>query len=163
MKGPLIVIVAGSRNHPDPGFASYTLARLILEEIVRNVPVIVRHGACPGEKSVDQEIHRWIGAVGQFAGVTEEPYPADWDHCTTDCPADAAHRRRKKPGDVHHPGLLATYCPAAGPRRNAEMVATLPRAHQALVFPSPRGPSYGTRNCARLCRQARIEVREIKP
>ncbi|MFD9568072.1 hypothetical protein [Streptomyces sp. NPDC059994] len=163
MTPPLILIVSGARNHPDPKLASQTLSHFVLYEIDRDRPVIVRHGDCPGEMSVDQTISRWIQACGQWAGVTGEPYPADWDHCAPNCPRTPGHRRVKKPGDVHHPGLLADYCPGAGPRRNAAMVSKMPRAHYALVFPDPTGPSYGTHNCARLARNAGINVREVRP
>lgn len=48
---------------------------------------------------------------------------------------------------------------AAGPRRNAAMVA----AGADLVLAFPLGRSYGTRGCMRLAAAAGIEVRVIAP
>ena len=75
------------------------------------------------------------------------------------CPS-VPHRRVKAPGDIHHPGELDTYCPTAGPRRNAVMVAKAPRADRVVAF--PHGASYGTRGCMRLAREAGIPVEVIR-
>lgn len=84
-----------------------------------------------------------------------EIYYADWDNCTPACPA--GHRVRKKPGDVHHPGTLDDYCPGAGPRRNAAMVAD--GADLCVAFPT--AGSRGTWNCVRLAKSAGIPVRVV--
>lgn len=154
----IVILLAGGRELPEPGIVAGTLADITLN--IAEGPVIVRHGACPGKKSADQAASDWIRDCGEWLGVTEDPMPADWDHCTDDCPP--GHRRRKKPGDTAHPGRLPDYCPAAGPRRNAAMVAKEPRAEWMVAFPDPASPSYGTRNCMRLAKAAGIDVHEIK-
>ncbi|MGW4825033.1 hypothetical protein ACWEP4_40525 [Streptomyces sp. NPDC004227] len=152
-----VIAVTGSREHPNPEIAAYAVADYVLNEAPG--PVIVRHGACPGEQSVDQTVAQWIDECGELLGVTQDPMPADWDNCTPDCPADPGHRRRKKPGDTAHPGQLPDYCPDAGPRRNADMVAKQPQP--AMVIAAPHGPSYGTRNCMRLAEAVGIRIVEV--
>jgi len=152
-----VLLLAGARHLTEPGIVPGTLYDIAVN--IADGPVLVRHGACPGENSADQTASDWIRELGGRYGMTEDPMPADWDHCAPNCPPDPGHRRRKKPGDVAHPGLLETYCPTAGPRRNAGMVAKLPRADWMLAFPEPGQPNYGTRNCIRLAEQAGIPVR----
>lgn len=159
MSDTLVILLAGSRHLPEPGIVAGTLADIALN--IAEGPVIVRHGACPGKKSADQAASDWIQECGKQLGVTEDPMPADWDNCADNCPTDPKHRRRKSPGDTAHPGLLDTYCPTAGPRRNGAMVAKLPRPDWMLGFPAPNGPSYGTRNCMKLARATGIHVREV--
>jgi hypothetical protein len=154
-----VIAVAGSREHPNPHVATAALADYVLN--VAPGPVIVRHGDCPGEKSVDQAVAEWIRQCGEWLGVTEDPMPADWDNCAPGCPTTPGHRRVKKPGDTAHPGLLDDYCPGAGPRRNEAMTRKQPRPAWMLAFPEPSQPSYGTRNCMRLAEQAGIRVRTI--
>ncbi|GHB55935.1 hypothetical protein GCM10010331_49760 [Streptomyces xanthochromogenes] len=157
----MVVLLAAGRCLPNTGIVTAALADLALN--IAEGPVIVRHGACPGQMSGDQAASDWIRACGSWLGVLEDPMPADWDACAPDCPTDPGHRRTKAPGDTAHPGLLSTYCPGAGPRRNAAMVAKQPRPDLMIAAPDPHGPSYGTRNCARLARQAGIEVWEVRP
>ncbi|MGY0062773.1 hypothetical protein ACWY4P_40610 [Streptomyces sp. LZ34] len=159
MTAPLIILLAGGRNLPEPSVVAGTLADIALN--IADGPIIVRHGACPGPNSADQAASDWIRACGEWLGVTEDPMAADWDHCAPDCPTSPGHRRRKKPGDIFHPGICNDYCPGAGPRRNADMVSKTPRAEWMLAFPDPTGPSYGTRNCARLAKAAGIKVHEV--
>ncbi|WP_328336796.1 hypothetical protein [Streptomyces violaceus] len=154
-----VILLAGARHLTEPGIVPGTLYDLAVN--IAEGPVVVRHGACPGERSADQAASDWINDLGARYGLTDDPMPADWDHCAPDCPTDAGHRRRKRPGDVAHPGLLPDYCPTAGPRRNAGMVAKLPRPAWMLAFPEPGQPNYGTRNCIRLAEQAGIRVHEI--
>jgi hypothetical protein len=155
----VVVLLAGGRDLPEPGVVSGTLADIALN--IAEGPVVVRHGACPGERSADQAASDWIRDCGEWLGVTEDPMPADWDHCADNCPPGPGHRRMKKPGDTAHPGLLPNYCPGAGPRRNGEMALKLPRPDWMVAFPDPAGPSYGTRNCMRQARDAGIPVHEI--
>lgn len=106
------------------------------------------HGGCPtgADATADH--------VARKHGISVKKHPADWDHCTPNCPP--GHRRTKKPGDVHHPGALPDYCPGAGPRRNAAMVALRPR--YALVYLAPN--SRGTAHCFGLIRAAEIPFRK---
>lgn len=151
---PQVILLSGGRELPEPGIVPGALADIALNSA--DGPFTVRHGACPGERSADQAASDWIREYGALYGVTEDPMPADWDHCTPNCPS--GHRRMKKPGDTAHPGLLPDYCPQAGPRRNAAMVTKLPKPDWMIAFPSPTGPSYGTRNCMRLAARAQISV-----
>lgn len=152
---PFILIVAGAREHPHPETVGPRIGELALGLGAR--PLIVRHGACPGPWSVDHAAANWIEQCGTWLGVTADPHPADWDHCTPRCPTTPGHRKTKRPGDIYHPGLLATYCPAAGPRRNAAMV----RLGADEMYGWPWGRSYGTRGCMRLAGAAGIKVEEI--
>ncbi|NUP52304.1 MAG: hypothetical protein HOW97_34025 [Catenulispora sp.] len=145
--------MAGSREHPRPETVGPRIGELALS--LGGRPLIVRHGACPGPTSVDQAADDWIRACGDWLGVTADPMAADWDHCGPDCPTGRSHRRRKKPGDIWHPGVCDDYCPGAGPRRNAGMV--LLGADGMYAWPA--GASYGTRNCMRLAKRAGIPVR----
>lgn len=150
-----VIAVSGARVHPDTLVVTAALADYILNDAPG--PVIVRHGDCPGDTSVDQAIANWVRDCGDWLGVTQDPMPADWDHCTPTCPP--GHRRMKKPGDTAHPGLLPDYCPSAGPRRNAAMLAKKDRPR--LLIAAPHGRSYGTRGCMRLAEQAGIPVRQV--
>jgi hypothetical protein len=154
-----VILLAGARHLTEPGIVAGTIADIALN--IADGPFTVRHGACPGEHSADQAASDWINEIGHRCGVLEDPMPADWDHCAPNCPADPQHRRRKKPGDAAHPGLLPDYCPAAGPRRNAAMTRKLPRPDWMVAFPEPGQPNYGTRNCLRLAEQAGIPIRRF--
>lgn len=154
-----VVLLAGARELTEPGIVPGTLYDIAVN--IAEGPVVVRHGACPGERSADQTASDWINELGAKYDISEDPMPADWDHCAPNCPTTPGHRRRKRPGDVAHPGLLPDYCPTAGPRRNGAMVAKLPHPTWMVAFPEPGQPNYGTRNCIRLAKQAGIRVYEI--
>jgi hypothetical protein len=154
-----VILLAGGRELTNPDTVPIALADIAFN--IADGPIIVRHGACPGENSADQAASDWINEVGHRHGVTEDPMPADWDLCAPNCPPDPGHRRRKKPGDTAHPGLLDDYCPGAGPRRNAAMVTKEPRPEWMVAFPEPGQPNYGTNGCIRLAEQAGITVRRI--
>jgi hypothetical protein len=156
---PTVILLAGARHLTEPGIVPATLADIAFN--IPGGPFLVRHGACPGGHSADQAASDWITSIGHRHGITEDPMPADWDTCAPNCPPDPQHRRRKKPGDTAHPGLLPDYCPGAGPRRNAGMVAKLPRPDWMLAFPEPGQPNYGTRGCIRLAEAAGIPVHRI--
>lgn len=155
----LVILLAGARHLTEPGIVTGTLADIAFN--IADGPFTVRHGACPGEHSADQTAADWINEIGYQYGLTEDPMPADWDNCAPNCPTDPGHRRIKKPGDVAHPGNLPDYCPGAGPRRNAGMVAKLPRPDWMIAFPEPGRPNYGTNGCIRLAERAGIPVRRI--
>lgn len=154
---PFVLLIAGAREHPHPEIVGPRIGALAMSLGAR--PLIVRHGDCPGPWSVDHAAANWIEQHGTWLGVTADPHPADWDHCAPRCPTTPGHRKAKRVGDIYHPGLLATYCPAAGPRRNAGMV----RRGADEMYGWPWGRSYGTRNCMRLAGAAGIKVEEIVP
>lgn len=150
-----VIALTGSREHPKPELAVYAVADYVLNEAPGLV--VVRHGDCPGEQSVDAVVAAWIDECGQLLGVTADPMPADWDHCTDRC--KPGHRRLKQPGDTAHPGLLDDYCPAAGPLRNARMLAKVPRPE--LLIAAPHGQSVGTRGCMKIAAAAGIRIAEV--
>jgi hypothetical protein len=154
-----VILLAGARHLTEPGIVPGALFDIAVNMI--DGPIIVRHGACPGTNSADQAASDWINSIGHRYGLLEDPMPADWDNCAPNCPTTPGHRRRKKPGDTAHPGLLDNYCPGAGPRRNAAMVRKLPRPAWMVAFPEPGQPNYGTRNCLRIAEQAGIETRRF--
>jgi hypothetical protein len=53
--------------------------------------------------------------------------------------------------------MLPDYCPYAGPRRNAAMVAK----GAALLVAAPEAGGLGTQNCIRLAKAARMPVWDI--
>jgi hypothetical protein len=116
--------------------------------------LVVSDGECP--TGADAHSKAWCSAH-RHLGVIHDRHPANWDSCGWDCPP-RPHRRRKKSGDVHHPGMLDDYCPGAGPRRNALLVGLRPLAVECVAF--PQGRSFGTWNCIRLAKAAGIPVKE---
>ncbi|MGW6222256.1 hypothetical protein ACWF8U_20500 [Streptomyces olivaceus] len=158
---PTVILLTGSRDLTEPGIVAGTLADFAIN--IATGPVIIRHGACPGQKSADQLASAWINSPANRYGLLEDPMPADWDNCAPNCPPADGHRRIKRPGDTAHPGLLPDYCPKAGPRRNAAMVSKQPRPEYGIAFPEPGRVSYGTRNCIRLAEAAGIPVKQVTP
>lgn len=156
------VIITGSRDFSKPGLVRRTLTDLWL---IHPGPFVVGHGACP--TGPDDDAYRWVTDMteAEMGDVSDDPTPADWDHCADRC--RPGHRIRKRPGDIYHPGLLPDYCPAAGPRRNGTVVAK--GADQCLAFigpctnrrcrrPEPHG-SHGATGCADLAEKAGIPTR----
>lgn len=152
-----VIAVTGSREHPKPELAVYAIFDYVLNDAPG--PVIVRHGGCPGEKSVDAVVANWIKEFGPLLGISQDPMPADWDNCAPNCPTTPGHRRRKKPGDTAHPGLLDDYCPGAGPRRNAGLFAKQPQP-EALIA-APHGASVGTRGCMKIADRAGVRIVQV--
>ncbi|MFD1277375.1 hypothetical protein ACFQ51_52415 [Streptomyces kaempferi] len=87
-----VIAVTGAREHPDPSVVTAALADYVLN--IAPGPVVVRHGDCPGKKSVDQAVAEWVAHCGAWLGVTADPMPADWDNCAADCPP--GHRRKSR-------------------------------------------------------------------
>jgi hypothetical protein len=119
------VLVTGSRDWDDQEAVSDALFNVVADAPHR--PVVVVHGACPS--GADKIADGWVPhAVSLGADyVTVERHPADW----------------------------AGHGTAAGPRRNAEMVAA--GADVCLAF--IRGGSAGASHCARLAERAGVPVR----
>jgi hypothetical protein len=86
--------------------------------------------------------------VAQERGVTVEKHPANWGGpCAPECPPN--HRRKNKI-DSHHGGSN-DYCPAAGPRRNREMLES--GLDLLLAFPG----GTGTQNMIDICKAAGVK------
>ncbi|MFE3452406.1 DUF2493 domain-containing protein [Nonomuraea sp. NPDC059194] len=98
------VLITGSRSWTDEQTIRDALAPISFMYGPENVVVV--HGHCPdgADALADRIASAW--------GITVERHPADWGTCAPTCRPD--HRKRR--GD-------STYCPSAGHRRNAEMVA----------------------------------------
>ena len=122
------VIVTGSRHYPHQEAVWEALYQRHSDELT------VVHGACP--TGADLHAHQWFFRA-ESVGAIEEPHPAQWETCTPAC--------------YHRPGKT---CPAAGPRRNQEMVDL--GADICLAF--PWGESRGTMDCVRRARKAGIPV-----
>lgn len=145
------VIVTGSRDLPD-GPVGRRLMHL-LADVPLGARLVIVHGACP--TGADEEAARFGGWAKQ-AGAEEigmevevEPHPADWDGpCTSRCRPN--HRRPWRDG--------ATYCPAAGARRNREMADL--GADLCLAFPLGRSP--GTRDMIRKAKAAGVPVEVVE-
>lgn len=97
----------------------------------------------------------------QDDGVGHHPVPADWEGpCAPDC--KPGHRRERNG---------TTYCPTAGHRRNADMVALVPQVALAFIGPctskrctKPKPhDSHGVTNCIGLAQAAHITVVEVRP
>lgn len=122
---PLRILVTGSRDFGDHLAIQHALMDVLITKATSEPPVLV-HGGCPtgADWIADQLWHEWRMSGMNLA--TAEVHPADW-------------KRRGR---------------AAGPVRNAEMVA----AGADVVLAFPLGPSPGTRGCVRLARAAGIPV-----
>jgi hypothetical protein len=155
MSNPYVILFTGGRELFNRTHrVGEELEALVKERVERGRLVIIRHGACPGKLSADEQASVWVTTKGQYFGAYENKMPADWDHCVPRCPLDPGHRKIKGAYDLVHPGKLGSYCPGAGPRRNARMVEKGADVCLAL----PYGASYGTKGCARLAKKAGIEV-----
>lgn len=134
---PYRILVTGSRYWGrEPGEQALAVRFLVWLRDAAPPGTVLMHGACPtGLDALADAL--WWGCFG----LTTEAWPADWDHCGTNCPPDddGAHRATRKPGDTHHPGDGDDYCPRAGPRRNNAMVMTVPDRCYAFYGPFSKG------------------------
>lgn len=124
------VIVTGSRDHPCEDDIWEALAMILAENCDSGDTFTVVHGACP--TGADAHAASWVRLPFDGSGITiiEERYPAEW----------------------------RLFGKAAGPRRNAEMVAL--GADLVLAFPleGPQNRSRGTYDCIKRATEARIPV-----
>lgn len=140
------LMITGSRTWPDPRTVRGILATYLG---AHGDDLTVVHGACP--TGADAHADAWCLDYG----IEPVRFRADWDTCVPGCPSPRGHRVRKRAGDTAHPGLLDTYCPDAGPRRNRAMVAAGADVCHAFWM---RG-AYGTTSTVRLAKAAGIPVR----
>lgn len=137
------VLVTGSRDYPDASAVVRALAA-IRNRLAAGATMTVVHGSCP--TGADAAAHVWCALPtepGCGVTVVEEPHPASWSTCTRLC---------------YHKPRPDGRCPAAGPRRNGEMVAL--GADVVLAFPldGPRHLSRGTWDCVDRANAAGIPV-----
>ncbi|MEU0939879.1 SLOG family protein [Embleya sp. NPDC005971] len=115
--------------------------------------LVVVHGACPTGADALGDL------IADEFGIRRDPFAAYWDHCAPICPRKP-HRKMRKPGDVHHPGVLPDYCPGAGPRRNLAMAE---RGAREFVAFAAAERSFGTANMIKLAREHGIGGRKWVP
>lgn len=137
------ILITGSRRWS----AADVMADALANAIARfDGPVTIVHGAAAGADRLVDALAPTLGAR-----VSVERWPADWTGpCRPGC--RPGHRQIRTSGSPYGGG--ASYCPAAGTYRNAEMVAA--GADLCLAFPI--GESRGTRDCMRRAEAAGIEV-----
>ncbi|SHN46442.1 SLOG family protein [Cryptosporangium aurantiacum] len=127
------ILVTGSRTWRDPVGIAAALDAATVDHPGRHVLV---HGAAAGAD-------RAAAAHATRRGWLVEAYPADWRSCAESC--QPGHRRTNARGE---------YCPTAGHRRNAAMVA----AGADLCVAFIRNGSPGATGCAALAEDAGIPV-----
>jgi len=147
---PYRILITGSRDWGDVDLIRHQLTRVWLTV---QGPLVVIHGDCP--TGADWMASDWVANMleADMGDVREEAHPADWDHCTDTCPQ--GHRKVKRRGDAAHPGVCADYCPAAGPRRNRELIRRGADVCLAFIRHGSRGASH----TARLAEEAGIPTR----
>lgn len=160
MTAPYRVLVTGSRTWTDADTVFGAFLDALPDPIQAGRHYVFVHGDCPDgpdslvEPFCDNEAW-WVDNSG--AALYAEPHPADWDRCAPGC--KPSHRCRRRDG--------STYCPAAGLRRDAEMVRL--GADLCLAFidpcakpdcrkPKPHG-SHGASHTADLAERAGIPVK----
>lgn len=141
MTNPYRILVTGSRDWDDVTTIGAALEQAVIDAGDR--PILVVHGACPsGADWHADDYARWMRGKG--VAIDVEQHPAQ-----------------------NHPTQDFGPWPAAGPRRNAHMIAL--GADLCLAFVGPctsgrcrrtdRHPSHGASGCAQLARAAGIHVR----
>lgn len=125
----LRILVTGSRNWTDRDTIRRALGKALGEYTTIGTPVLV-HGNARGADRIAEDA--WMELADHVpGGLRVERFEADWRQ----------HGR------------------AAGPNRNAAMVATRP----AVCLAFPLGESRGTRGCMRLAEAAGIRVVAHEP
>lgn len=135
---PHRILVTGSRTWTNR-MAVYGALDAVLHKYVS---IVVVHGACP--TGADAMAADWIAEAGA-ADVTEDGHAANWNAPCDPAVCKAGHRRS---------GTRGSYCPAAGPRRNNEMVA----AGAVLCLAFIRRGSRGASQCAEAAETAGIPI-----
>lgn len=148
------VLLTGSQTWDQPRVIFAALLETWDDASQNGREIVWVHGHC--DRGADAQADTWLVAQG----FTPERHPADWDRCAPTCKPE--HRRTRRDG--------TTYCPAAGLRRDAEMVdlgADLclawiaPCTKQSCRKPKPHG-SHGASHTADLAEKAGIPTRRYE-
>jgi hypothetical protein len=134
------VLITGSRDWTDRDVIEHDLRLLYAE----HGALVIVHGCADGADSIADA---WAARHGNHNEITVERHPADWATCAPTCRPE--HRQVDMHGD--------TYCPAAGIRRNAAMVAAGADLCRAFI----KDGSKGATTCARLAERAGIPTRRF--
>lgn len=150
---PARILVAGPRDYTDYNTVARALG-VTLSELVDEgyVNFIIVHGDAPGVDSMAKEFVNVTEQSTRLYGlnIKHEAHPAKWHEHVDSC----KHPRTGR-------------CLGAGPRRNKKMVSLgakvflyfegpCTRANCKLTYPHP---SHGASGCAKLAREAGIEVK----
>jgi hypothetical protein len=157
---PTIVVVSGSRSiTPTRLNVAIVQALLVgLNDAVRSwdshTPFEIVHGDARGLDALVHEVYELLWADDPM--VVEHRHPADWPSCAHDCPPTSSHRRTRSVPDGQGGLVDETYCPAAGVRRNGEMLDQR-KPHLGLAFvDKPQHLSRGTDDMITRLKAARI-------
>ena len=129
------LLVTGSRSWSDDYLIRVALRAAVISLGVPASEVTLVHG---GARGADQ----LAGRAGRQLGMRIEVHEAQWRRCTEDC--------------IHDLRATRSYCPEAGYRRNAEMIASMEPAALTLAF-AANVPS-GTSGCAQVARRCGLDV-----
>jgi len=116
------ILVTGSREYGD----RRAVWGALNDRLIQHGAFVLKHGACPS--GADMHARTWFILVGSHAGVTEDPYPADWP----------------------------THGKAAGFIRNKEMIDS--GADEVLAFFQAGATNKGTQNTVDLAHKAGILI-----
>lgn len=149
------ILVTGPRDYKDYNTVSRAIGITISELKEQGYAnFVVVHGDAPGVDSMAKEFTNIVGPSLRSRGIVvkHEAHPAKWYEHDSSC---------------NHPSRADGKCPAAGPRRNRLMVGL--GAEVCIWFYGPctrpfckqpgEHASHGASGCARLARQAGIEVK----
>lgn len=129
------ILVTVSRSYRE-----FSTMREVLTEVYSRHPeAILEHGDCEDGDRDAAGMWRGLGGV-------DKAYPADWDHCSIDCPQMPHRKIRRKTGE--------SYCPGAGMRRNTERVESAPDL--VLAFLDPKSRTKGAFRTAQMAEDAGI-------
>lgn len=157
------ILITGSRTWTDRYSIMTAIERPTIDAFARGDTVLVIHGDAGGADRIARDLVRGWHADGW--PIDEHAVPAKWRQCGPSCP------RSHQLGRIRD---RAPYCPTAGLRRNAEMVALGPdlalaflrdcddqACHRLRGFDGPH-PSHGAAQCAGLAEAAGIPTVRVR-
>lgn len=129
------LLVTGSRTWEDAHLIRVALRAAAVSLGVPTWEITLVHGGARGADLL-------AGQVGHRMSMRIEVHEADWRRCTQDC--------------LHDLKAAKNYCPDAGYRRNATMLALMPPGSLVLAF-AANVPG-GTSGCAQVARRVGLDV-----